>query len=176
MEKAALKSTMIGAVLSEGPGCHPIIVESGGFSLFQHNSFLWEVDVERVEFVEADGFTASSRYFDSTLDAWMDKYSLAERTRFVDALFDVIRVMGAKRFPDIMADRKTNVSLMLEAVENLGPELQQFIKDVIRSFAKTATVKKAAGAARGIAGTIKKARPSVALAVTSLKNGGETAE
>lgn len=176
MEKAAPKSTMIGAVLSEGPGCHPIIVESGGFSLFQHNSFLWEVDVERAEFVEADGFTASSRYFDSTLDAWMDEYSLAERARFVDALFDVIRVMGAKRFPDIMADRKTNVSLMLGSVEKLDPELQRFIKDVIRSFAKTATVEKAAGAASGIAGTIKKARPSVVLAVTSLKNRGETAE
>lgn len=72
MEKAAPKSTMIGAVLSEGPGCHPIIVEGGGFSLFQHNPFLWEVDVERAEFVEADGFTASSRYLDSTLDVWMD--------------------------------------------------------------------------------------------------------
>lgn len=176
MEKTVPKSTMIGAVLSEGPGCHPIIVESGGFSLFQHNPFLWEVDVERAEFVEADGFTASSRYFDSTLDAWMDKYSLAERARFVDALFDVIRVTGAKRFSDIMADRKTNVPLMLEAVEKLDPDLQQFIKDVIRSFAKTATVEKAAGAASGIAGTIKKARPSVALAVTSLKNRGEGSE
>lgn len=173
MVKTVPKSSMIGAVLSEGPDCHPIIVESGGFSLFQHNPFLWEVDVESTTFVEADGFTASSRYFDSTLDAWMDKYSLAERARFVDALFDVIRVTGAKRFSDIMADRKTNVLLMLEAVEGLDPDLQQFIRDVLRSFARTATVEKAAGAASGIAGTIKKARPSVALAVTTFKNRGE---
>lgn len=173
MVKTVPKSSMIGAVLSEGPDCHPIIVESGGFSLFQHNPFLWEVDVESATFVEADGFTASSRYFDSTLDAWMDKYSLAERARFVDALFDVIRVTGAKRFSDIMADRKTNVLLMLEAVEGLDPDLQQFIRDVLRSFARTATVEKAAGAASGIAGTIKKARPSVALAVTTFKNRGE---
>ncbi|WP_281695006.1 Mbeg1-like protein [Collinsella tanakaei] len=173
MVKTVPKSSMIGAVLSEGPDCHPIIVESGGFSLFQHNPFLWEVDVESATFVEADGFTASSRYFDSTLDAWMDKCSLAERARFVDALFDVIRVTGAKRFSDIMADRKTNVLLMLEAVEGLDPDLQQFIRDVLRSFARTATVEKAAGAASGIAGTIKKARPSVALAVTTFKNRGE---
>ena len=173
MVKTVPKSSMIGAVLSEGPDCHPIIVESGGFSLFQHNPFLWEVDVESATFVEADGFTASSRYFDSTLDAWMDKYSLAERARFVDALFDVIRVTGAKRFSDIMADRKTNVPLMLEAVEGLDPDLQQFIRDVLRSFARTATVEKAAGAASSIAGTIKKARPSVALAVTTFKNRGE---
>ena len=173
MVKTVPKSSTIGAVLSEGSDCHPIIVESGGFSLFQHNPFLWEVDVESATFVEADGFTASSRYFDSTLDAWMDKYSLAERARFVDALFDVIRVTGAKRFSDIMADRKTNVLLMLEAVEGLDPDLQQFIRDVLRSFARAATVEKAAGAASGIAGTIKKARPSVALAVTTFKNRGE---
>ena len=173
MVKTVPKSSMIGAVLSEGPDCHPVIVESGGFSVFQPNPLLWEVDVEGATFVEADGFTASSRYFDSTLDAWMDKYSLAERARFVDALFDVIRVTGAKRFSDIMADRKTNVLLMLEAVEGLDPDLQQFIRDVLRSFARTATVEKAAGAASGIAGTIKKARPSVALAVTTFKNRGE---
>ena len=101
----------------------------------------------------------------------MDKYSLAERARFVDALFDVIRVTGAKRFSDIMADRKTNVLLMLEAVEGLDPDLQQFIRDVLRSFARTATVEKAAGAASGIAGTIKKARPSVALASPPLRTG-----
>lgn len=176
MEKTVPKSSMIGAVLSEGPDCHPIIVESGGFSLFQHNPFLWEVDVKRAMFVEADGFTASSRFFDSTLNDWMDKYSLEERARFVDALFDVIGVTGAKRFSDIMADRKANVPLMLEAVEQLDPELQQFIKDVIRSFAKTATVERAAGAASGIAGTIKKARPNVALAVSTFKKRDEGSE
>ena len=103
---------------------------------------MWEVDVRAATFVAADGFTASSRFFDSTLDAWMDKYSLAERGRFVDALFDVIGVTGASRFSDIMADIKTNAPLMLEAIDGLDPDLQQFVKDVIRSFARTATVEK----------------------------------
>lgn len=159
MEKTVPKSTMIGAVLSESPDFAPVIVESEGFSLFQHNPFLWEVDVRSATFVAADGFTASSRFFDSTLDAWMDKYSLAERGRFVDALFDVIGVTGASRFSDIMADIKTNASLMLEAIDGLDPDLQQFVKDVIRSFARTATVEKVGGAASGLIDTIKSARP-----------------
>ena len=142
-------------------GCllYTSIVESEGFSLFQHNPFLWEVDVRAATFVAADGFTASSRFFDSTLDAWMDKYSLAERGRFVDALFDVIGVTGASRFSDIMADIKTNAPLMLEAIDGLDPDLQQFVKDVIRSFARTATVEKVGGAASGLIDTIKSARP-----------------
>ena len=121
MVKTVPKSTMIGAVLSESPDCRPLIVESGGFSLFQHNPFLWEVDVDACAFVQADGFTASSRFFNATLDAWMDKYTLAERERFVDALFDVIGVTGATRFSDIMADRKRTIPLMLDTVEGLDP-------------------------------------------------------
>ncbi len=159
MEKTVPKSTMIGAVLSESPDFAPTIVESDGISLFQHNPFMWEVDIEAGAFVEADGFTASSKFFDSTLDAWMDKYSLAERGKFVDALFDVIGVTGAKHFSDIMADAKANVPLMLDAIEGLDPELQQFVKDVVKSLVRTATIEKAAGTASGIIDTIKSVRP-----------------
>ena len=173
MEKTVPKSTMIGAVLSESPDCPVRIVESEGFSLFQHNPFLWEVDLEAGDFVPADGYTAASRFFNSTLDAWMDKYTLEERGRFVDALFDVIGVTGANHFSDIMADRKATVPLMLDAVEGLDPDLQEFVKDVIRSFAKTATVERAAGAAGDLIGTIKGARPSVALPLGGFRGRGE---
>ena len=159
MEKTVPKSSMIGAVLSESPQLKPIIVESEGFSLLQHNPFLWAVDVERGTFIEADGYTASSRFFNSTLDAWMDKYSLEERERFVDALFDVIGITGATHFSDIMADLKTNGPLMLEAIEGLDPDMQQFVKDVIRSFVRSATVERVGGAANGVLDTIKGARP-----------------
>ena len=90
----------------------------------------------------------------------MDKYTLAERGRFVDALFDVIGVTGATHFSDIMADRKTNVPLMLNAVETLDEDLQQFVKDVVISFVKTATVERAAGAASGIIDSLKSAHPA----------------
>ncbi|MDY2778178.1 MAG: DUF2974 domain-containing protein [Collinsella sp.] len=175
MEKTVPKSTMIGAVLSESPSLHPLVVESEGISLFQHNPFLWAVDVDAAAFIEAEGLTASSRFFDSTLDAWMDKYSLDERRRFVDALFDVIRVTGATYFSDIMADAKNTVPLMLEAIEGLDPELQEFVKDVVKSFAKTATVERAADAASGLIDSIKGARPSVSLAKAGLKGRGEDA-
>lgn len=161
MEKTVPKSTMIGAVLSEAPDFAPTIVESDGISMFQHNPFLWMVDVEAAEFVRAEGYTASSRFFNATLDAWMDKYTLDERGRFVDALFDVIGVTGATHFSDIMADRKTNVPLMLKAIEGLDDDLQQFVKDVVVSFVKTATVERAADAASGIIDSIKTASPAI---------------
>ena len=91
----------------------------------------------------------------------MAKYTLDERGRFVDALFDVIGVPGATHFSDIIADRKTNVPLMLKAIEGLDDALQQFVKDVIVSFVKTATVERAADAASGIIDSIKTASPAI---------------
>ncbi len=60
-----------------------------------------------------------------------------------------------------MADRKTNVPLMLKAIEGLDDDLQQFVKDVIVSFVKTATVERAADAASGIIDSIKTASPAI---------------
>lgn len=143
LEKTVPKSTVVGAMLSEGPACEISVVESDGISLLQHSPFLWAVDVEGARFVAADGPTASSRYLSSTLNTWMDQHSFEERQRFVDALFGVVAVTGATRFADIMADRKTSLPLMLQAVDALDADEQQFVKDVLKSFAKTATVGKA---------------------------------
>ena len=155
MEKTLPKSSIIGMLMYEGDGYTRTVVESDGFSLLQHNPFLWAVDVDACAFVEADGLSVSSRYFDRTLDAWLDKYGLDERQRFVDALFDVIRVTGVDRFADIMDNRKIAVPLMLDATEKLDPEARDFVKDMFVSFAKTATIERVTGAAGGILDTLK---------------------
>ena len=155
MEKTLPKSSVIGMLMAEGDGYARVVVESDGFSLLQHNPFLWEVDVDACAFVEADGLSASSRYLDRTLDDWLDKYGLDERERFVDALFDVIRVTGANRFGEIMDNRKTMVPLMLDATEKLDPDVRAFVKDMFVSFAKTATIERVTGAAGGILDTLK---------------------
>ena len=155
MEKTLPKSSVIGMLMAEGDSYTRTVVESDGFSLLQHNPFLWAVDVDACAFVEADGLSVSSRYLDRTLDAWLDKYGLDERERFVDALFDVIRVTGANRFGDIVDNRKVAVPLMLDATEKLDPEVRAFVKDMFVSFAKTATIERVTGTAGGILDTLK---------------------
>ena len=155
IEKTLPKSSIIGMLMAEGEGCACTVVESDGFSLLQHNPFLWAVDVDSCAFVQADGLSVSSRYFNRALDAWLDKYGLDERERFVDALFDVIRVTGASRFADIMDNRKTALPLMLDATEKLDPEIRVFVKDMFVSLAKAATIEQVAGTAGGILDTLK---------------------
>ena len=155
MEKTLPKSSVIGMLMAEGENYSRVVVESDGFSLLQHNPFLRSVDVDACTFVEADGFSVSSRYLDRTLDAWLDKYGLDNRERFVDALFDVIRVTGANRFGEIMDNRKTMVPLMLDATEKLDPEVRVFVKDMFMSLAKAATIEQVTGTAGGILDTLK---------------------
>ncbi|MDO4437001.1 MAG: DUF2974 domain-containing protein [Coriobacteriaceae bacterium] len=164
VEKTVPKAAMISQVLSEDPALACTVVESDSFSLLQHNPFMWHVDLDTCAFVEADGLSTVSRYFGSTLDAWMDKYPLEDRRRFVDTLFDVIGVTGATRFGDIMADAKTNIPMILAAAEGLDPEMSEFIIDVVKTFARTATVEKVgdavSDAASGLLDTIKSVKPT----------------
>ena len=171
MEKTLPKSSIIGMLMAEGEGCPRVVVESEGFSLLQHNPFLWAVDVDAGAFVQADGLSASSRFFDLTIDTWMNKYSLDERQRFVDALFGVIRVTGANRFSEIMDNRKTAVPLMLDAAEKLDPEVRAFVRDVFLSFAKTATIERMTGAASDVLDTLKQPRADAGAGVGAGPDG-----
>lgn len=162
MDKTVPRSSIIGQVLSEDPACDCTIVESDGVSLLQHNPFLWHVDLDVCDFVPAHGYSPTSRYFNATLDAWMDQYPLEDRKRFVDTLFEVIGVTGAHRFAEISADMKGNLPLMLDAVEQLDPDLQIFVKDVFKTFARTATVDRVSDAASDLIVSIKSARPTIA--------------
>ncbi len=175
MEKTTPRSSLIGQVLSEDPACECVIVESDGFSMLQHNPFLWHVDVDACDFVRVDGYSASSRYFNTTLDAWMDKYPLEDRQRFVDALFYVIGVTGAHRFGDIAADFKTSLPLMLDAADTFDPDLRDFIKDVFKTFAKTATVERVTDAASGLLDSIKSTRPLLLMSEEGEADGFESA-
>lgn len=149
--KTVPKSSVIGLIMDDGS--HAQVVESGGFSIFQHNPFLWAVD--GCDFVPADGLTASSRYLAATIAGWMARFTPEERSRFIDTLFDVIGVTGATRFADIREDWKTALPAMRAAAEALGPDERAFVQDVLKALARTATIDKVSDAAGSLLATLK---------------------
>ena len=139
MDKTVPKSSIIGLIMDEE---HEFtVVESGGVSVMQHNPFLWEV--EGCAFVRASGLSASSRYFGSTLAAWMDRFTPEERGQFVDTLFDVLGVTGASRFADIRGDWRASLPAMRAAVDELPDEQRAVVGDVLRALARVATIDRA---------------------------------
>lgn len=136
VDKTVPKSSIIGLIMDEE---HEFtVVESGGVSVMQHNPFLWEV--EGCAFVRASGLSASSRYFGSTLAAWMDRFTPEERGQFVDTLFDVLGVTGASRFADIRGDWRASLPAMRAAVDELPDEQRAVVGDVLRALARVATI------------------------------------
>lgn len=148
--KTVPKSSVIGLIMDDGSQVQ--VVESDGFSIFQHNPFLWQV--EGCEFVPADGLAASSRYLSSTIAGWMARFTPEERGRFIDTLFDVIAVTGATRFADIKEDLKDNMLAMRAAADELAPEERAFVSDVLKALAKTATIDKVSDAVTDAAGSL----------------------
>ena len=154
VEKTVPKSSIIGLIMDID---HEFtVVESGGISVLQHNPFLWQV--EGCRFVEADGLSASSRYFGVTLAAWMDRFTPAERGAFIDTLFGVLNVTGAERFADIRDSWRTSVPAMRDAVDALDPEQRAFVSDVLKALARTATIDKVSDAATSLIGSLRQGR------------------
>ena len=151
MTKTVPKSSVIGLIMDDGSDSR--VVESGGFSIFQHNPFLWEVD--GCAFAPADGLTASARYLAATIADWMARFTPEERGRFIDTLFDVIGVTGATRFADIRDSWKESVPAMRAAAEALGPDERAFVQDVLKALARTATIDKVSDAAGSLLATLK---------------------
>lgn len=146
VEKTVPKASIIGLIMDTR---HEFtVVESSGISVLQHNPFLWEV--EGCDFKHAEGLTASSRYFGATLAAWMDRFTPAERGKFISTLFQVLSVTGADRFADIRDSWRTSLPAMRDAVERLAPEERAFVTDVLKALARVATIDRVSGAATSL--------------------------
>ncbi|MDN0068413.1 Mbeg1-like protein [Collinsella ihumii] len=151
VEKNVPKSSIIGLIMDER---HEFtVVESGGISVLQHNPFLWEV--ESCEFKQADGLSASSRYFGSTLAAWMRRFTPEERGEFIATLFQVLSVTGATRFADIRENWRTSLPAMKEAVSSLAPEQRAFVTDVFKALARVATIDRMSDVASGLVDSLR---------------------
>lgn len=141
--KTIPKSSVIGLIMDDGSTS--TVVESDGLTIYQHNPFLWEV--EDGAFVPADGLTVSARYLATTIADWMERFTPEERGRFIDTLFDVIGVTGARRFADIKDTWKTSLPAIRAAADELDPEERDIVLEVLKVLAKTATVDKVFDAA-----------------------------
>lgn len=151
VRKTVPKSSIIGLIMDEERDF--CVVESSGVSILQHNPFLWETD--GCGFVLADGLSASSRYFGSTLSAWMDRFTPEERGAFIATLFQVFAVTGATRFADIRDTWRTSLPAMCDAAESLAPEQREFVVDVLKALARVATIEKVSDRASNLIGALR---------------------
>lgn len=76
------------------------VVKSSLISILQHECYSWEI--KGGDFVHVDEITDHSRFIDRTLKHYLAENSKAERSAFVDTVFDLLGSSGADQLFDLL--------------------------------------------------------------------------
>lgn len=118
LDKTVPKSSVFGMLFDQDDQ-DALVVRSVSSGFAQHDPLSWEVEGCDFVFEERLGRTAS--YVDSSLNAWIRRASLAERQRFVEAVFAIMEAPDEKYTHDIRTKWRSTVPTMARAAVGLDP-------------------------------------------------------
>jgi hypothetical protein len=118
-DKTVPKSSVFGMLFDHGEQ-DADVVRSASSGFAQHDPLSWEVD--GCDFVIVDRLGRTATYVDSSLNAWIDRASLEERQRFVEAVFNIMTANDAQYTHEIRTNWRTSIPTMARAALDLDPE------------------------------------------------------
>ena len=119
IDKTIPKSSVFG-MLFDGAEQEAQVVRSARSAFAQHDPLSWEV--EGCDFVCEERLGRTASYVDDSLNAWIDRATLEERKRFVDAIFAIMEAPEEKYTHDIRTKWRTTGPQMVRAARDLEPE------------------------------------------------------
>lgn len=135
VEKTVPGESLVGLLLGSH-GDQPLIVKSVREGVFQHDPFSWlvaGVDFERAGALSYDAYRTGKR-----VNAWLRSMSPADRERFVDILYRVVRAGGEVTFSGLMGSLADgSLSLMLRRLDGLPEADRTFFLDSLEELAAT---------------------------------------
>lgn len=109
------------------------VIRSDGVGILQHDPFSWQV--LGGDFVAGKALTESSLFLDRTLTAWLDGLTNEERSRFFDALFDLLMLEDASRPRDVL--RPQHILAALRSI-SLEGENRKLLSQLLQELLDTA--------------------------------------
>lgn len=131
IRKTIPQSSMIGMLL-ESHGDYTV-VESRQIGIMQHDPFSWVV--ENGVFRTLEKITAGAEFMNDTLDDWITGMSIAERERFVDALYEILSAGGITNVFDFGGNLQQRLGAMHGAAADLDPKTREFLFQIITRLA-----------------------------------------
>jgi hypothetical protein len=125
VEKTIPQQSVVGLLL-ESETCQ--VIQSTQKSLFQHDPFSWTI--EGTGFLPAAALTDEARYWDRTLDNWVDRVSPPQREGFIDALYDILTTTNASSLGELVDD----IPALLKAARNLDPDTRNLLFRTFREL------------------------------------------
>ncbi len=103
------QNAMVGVLMH--PVGQTVIVKSHNKGVMAHDGFSWEVKGDR--FVRCSSFSKESDFFDKTMDNLIESLSPAERTDFINGLFDALFATGSVTVTDLKRLKFNQVILVI---------------------------------------------------------------
>ena len=131
IRKTIPQSSLIGMLLESHD--QYTVVESRQSGIMQHDPFSWVI--EDGAFRTLEKITAGAEFMNDTLDDWIAGMSIAERERFVDALYDILSAGGITSIFDFGGNLPQRLSTMRSAAAGLDPKTREFLFQIVTRLA-----------------------------------------
>lgn len=131
VDKTLPQSSVIGMLLEHQEDFR--VVRSTRAGLMQHDPFSWVVQGNA--FCVVEQLSASARYMDRTLNAWIRQFNDQDRERFVDALYGILNASEAETIPQLRAGWQRNIPAVARAAAQTDPDTRAFLLRTVRALA-----------------------------------------
>lgn len=133
VDKTVPKSSVFG-MLFDADVRDAQVVRSTSSGFAQHDPLSWEVD--GTDFVIEERLGRTATYVDHSLNAWINRASLAERQTFVEAVFAIMEAPDKRYTHEIRLNWRKTVPVMARAALDLDPENREIFFREIRELIK----------------------------------------
>lgn len=130
IEKTVPQDSVVGLLLDQHETCQ--VVQSTQHSLLQHDPFSWTVD--ETDFLRVEDLTANAKYWDRTLDDWVNGVSQEERERFVDAFYNILTTTNLSSLEQLKENWQTHLPAMMRAARKLDPDTRSLLFRTLRAL------------------------------------------
>ena len=114
------------------------IVRSTNSSIWQHDTYSWEI--ERDRFLRLESVTNGSKFMDYTLKNWMTSLPPERRERFCDAVYTVLSDTKAFTLKELSQNKIETMRRAYSSIKNLDEQSRKDLTYTMKMFFKSAKV------------------------------------
>ena len=125
------QSSVVGLLL-EHEESYTIVHSCETVNLMQHDVYSWEVEQKRFAYVET--VTDGSRFIDATVKAWLAALEPAQREKFIDAVYDILRQTNAHTLRELRENWLSSGVTILRALRELDEDTRNMMAQVLQAL------------------------------------------
>jgi hypothetical protein len=128
------ESSIVGMMLEHSDDF--TVVESTQTGIMQHSPFTWVI--EGPAFVTRDTVSESSLFIDRTLKDWLASMDRAQRERFCEALYEILRATKAQTVTELTVDWLKTAKAMSQTLKSTDAETKRMLQKTVALLFRSA--------------------------------------